>query len=83
MLGQIPALEFWVSGLAIIAAATFLFATGLWVVGLKAIEGGGLYKAALFALAFLAAAQWWLSAQQEEEKVRPGRDYVGNWGIAL
>jgi len=58
LLNLIPAFEFWVSGPAIIAAATFLFATGIGVVGVKAIEGRGLYKAALFVLAFLTAASW-------------------------
>jgi hypothetical protein len=76
MLRQIPPFEFWISGPAIIAAVTFLYATGLGAVGMKAIDVPRLYKAALFVLPFLTLAQWWSSARQEEEKAKPERDYV-------
>jgi hypothetical protein len=76
MLSQIPAFEFWISGPAILAAATFVFATWLGLIGVKGIEGRGIYKVGLFALVFLTLAQWWQSARQEEEKAKPDRDYV-------
>jgi len=72
----LPAFEFWVTAQTFIGGVTFLFATGLAIIGLRNVAGKSVLKASVWALVFLTGTQWWSSARQEELRTKPERDYA-------
>lgn len=74
---KMPALEFWITGYALISGAGFVFALGLTALGVGPVLSKPSHKRIVWsAISVIALLTWWQLAKHEEAKSKPERDYV-------